>query len=389
MRCKILAAVAVLCLAAPLSSAGASLDYRAIAERIARQMALQPGERVLLVVGSGEFEELLPHLRYAVMEAGGVDLGAREVLVAPEGSDQDVLARGQAASLDALTAMFRDVDLAVLLPGAAPWNPEYAAMSAILREGRGRTIHFHWRGQDPFRSAIAVAGHPLPPDDVIGAIYQRALLDADYEAIGRLQRRFEKAMRSGEVRVTTPLGTDVHFRIGERAVNRQDGDASAVRAARARIFVDRDVELPCGAIRVAPMEESVSGVIAFPPASWGGDNVEGLKLRFERGRVVDMTATSGLEGVEREMEEGGPAARAFREFGLGFHPGLAVPTDGPWIPYYGYGAGVVRLSLGNNQELGGAVEGGYVRWNFFVDATVTVDGKVWVRDGRLTSPPRT
>ena len=159
MRCKILAAVAVLCLAAPLSSAGASLDYRAIAERIARQMALQPGERVLLVVSSGEFEELLPHLRYAVMEAGGVDLGAREVLVAPEGSDQDVLARGQAASLDALTAMFRDVDLAVLLPGAAPWNPEYAAMSAILREGRGRTIHFHWRGQDPFRSAIAVAGH--------------------------------------------------------------------------------------------------------------------------------------------------------------------------------------------------------------------------------------
>ena len=40
--------------------------------------------------------------------------------------------------------------------------------------------------------------------------------------------------------------------------------------------------------------------------------------------------------------------------------------------YYGYGAGVVRLSLGDNSELGGDVTGGSVRWNFFVGTTVTV-----------------
>jgi hypothetical protein len=60
-----------------------------------------------------------------------------------------------------------------------------------------------------------------------------------------------------------------------------------------------------------------------------------------------------------------------------------VPEEKPWIPYYGYGAGVVRLSLGDNSELGGNITGDYVRWNFFVDTTVTVDGDVWVRDGRL------
>jgi hypothetical protein len=59
-----------------------------------------------------------------------------------------------------------------------------------------------------------------------------------------------------------------------------------------------------------------------------------------------------------------------------------VPTD---IPYYGYGAGVVRLSLGDNSELGGTVraEQVYIRWNFFTDATVTVGDQVWVRDGKL------
>ena len=85
-----------------------------------------------------------------------------------------------------------------------------------------------------------------------------------------------------------------------------------------------------------------------------------------------------------EMRLAGDAGRAFREFALGFNPLLEVPESGNrWIPYYGYGAGVVRLSLGDNSELGGQVGGGYVRWNFFIDATVMVDDEVWVRDGRM------
>jgi hypothetical protein len=86
------------------------------------------------------------------------------------------------------------------------------------------------------------------------------------------------------------------------------------------------------------------------------------------------------------MAGAGEAGRAFREFALGFNPLLAVPERSPWIPYYGYGAGVVRLSLGDNSELGGTVGGGYVRWNFFTDLTVSVNGQVWVKDGRLTVP---
>ena len=137
---------------------------------------------------------------------------------------------------------------------------------------------------------------------------------------------------------------------------------------------------------MAPLERTVQGRIAFPPAYWGEDIVEDLVLIFEEGVVVGMTAESDIdtETVESEMEAQGPASRAFREFALGFNPLLAIPLEGePWIPYYGYGAGVVRLSLGDNTELGGLVGGGYVRWNFFTDATVTVDGEVWVDGGRL------
>jgi hypothetical protein len=151
-----------------------------------------------------------------------------------------------------------------------------------------------------------------------------------------------------------------------------------------RNLIDREVELPAGAIRVAPIEGSVAGTVVFPPSVWGEERTENLTLRFERGVMVSLEAARGAEAALAEIEAAGDAGKAFREFALGFNPLLAIPTSGErWIPYYGYGAGVVRLSLGDNTELGGAVGGGYVRWNFFVDATVTVDGETWVEGGRL------
>ena len=149
------------------------------------------------------------------------------------------------------------------------------------------------------------------------------------------------------------------------------------------MLIDHEIELPAGVVRVAPLEESVEGVIAFPPSQWDGRPVEGLKLRFARGRVVEVVASSGREAVGAEMRRAGDAGRAFREFALGMNPLLAVSDRQPWIPYYGYGSGVVRLSLGDNSELGGRVGGGYVRWNFFTDLTVTIGATTWVRNGRM------
>lgn len=362
-----------------------SFDWPAIAGRLVAQLALQKGERVLLVAHPGTFDELIPHLRYAVMKAGGVDLGVLDVLREPVPQDWDpaVLREGTSAARTALKSMLRDVDAAIMLPGTSPAHPAYAALQEWLHEGRGRTVHFHWVEGN---SAFPLPGQPLPPRHEIDSVYQQALLDTDYTALAATQRRFEQALRGATVRVTAPGGTDLRFRIGDRPVTQQDGDASAARASRGRVLIDREIELPAGAIRVAPLEDSVEGTIAFPPSQWDGRPVEGLTLRFQKGRVVEVNAARGRDAVEAEMARAGDAGRRFREFALGFNPLLAVPERNPWVPYYGYGAGVVRLSLGDNSELGGAVTGGYVRWNFFPDTTVSVGDTVWVGNGRLTGP---
>jgi len=375
-----------------------TLDYPAIARRIVQQLALKPGERVVSIAQPGIFQELVPHIRYEVMRAGGVDLGVVDVLrePVPESFDTAVLQRGAREARPIYRAMFRDVDAAIMMPGADTSHPAYQGMQDVLRadlvERHGRrTVHFHWVENG---SAYALPGQPLPGRPVIDGLYQRALLQTDYVKLGEAQRKFAAALRGAEVHVTSPRGTDLRFRVGDRPITLMDGDASAARSARGQVLIDKEIELPAGVVRVAPLEDTVEGVIAFPPSQWDGRAVDGLTLRFSKGCVVAVSATTGKDAAEAEMEKAdrsagsrGPGAcgvgRAFREFALGFNPLLAVPERDPWIPYYGYGAGVVRLSIGDNTELGGEVTGGYVRWNFFTDLTVSVGTTTWVRAGRL------
>ena len=387
MRSCFPAAAIVLGSAAILAQPRMSFDYPAVARRLVQQLALQPGERVLSIAHPGTFAPLIPYVRYEVMRAGGIDLGVVDVIEepVPASFDAAVLEQGARAARASYKAMFRDVDAAIMLPGANTSHPAYLAMQDWLKddlsERRGRrTIHFHWVEGG---SAYPLAGQPLPPRFAIDAVYQQALLQTDYKALAETERRFAAALKRGDVRITSPAGTDLQFRGGDRPVNLQDGDASRSRSARGTVLIDKEIELPAGAVRVAPIEETVDGTIAFPPSQWDGRPVSGLKLRFARGRVVAVAAAEGKDAVEAEMKKAGDAGRAFREFALGFNPLLAVPDRGPWIPYYGYGAGVVRLSLGDNTELGGRVGGGYVRWNFFTDLTVAVNGTTWTRSGKI------
>ncbi len=364
---------------------GETLDLPAIAAEVLERAALQPGERVLLLgQAGGRWDPILPLLSGGIREAGAVYVGAVDIFGAPlPGAESAAFATGLGPDPDGWGAALADVDLAVKLPGATP-SPDveydvYRALQDVLRGDRARTVHFHWAG------ATSFGMEELPVDEHVDMVYQRALLETDYEALSATLSAFEAALREGVVRVTTPAGTDIGFEVADRPVTRQDGDASAARSEEARNLIDREVELPAGAARVSPVLATVEGTIAFPPAEWGGSAVEGLVLSFEEGRVVDVEADSGREGVIAEMDAAGDAGRTFRELAVGLNPLLAIPDGEQWIPYYGYGAGVVRLSLGDNTELGGAVGGGYVRWNFFTDATVVVDGEVWVRDGSLVA----
>ncbi|MDX1479107.1 MAG: aminopeptidase [Saprospiraceae bacterium] len=358
--------------------AGFTFQWEAMASKILERAALQTGEKVLLVGSPGQFDPLISLIRNGVKAAGAEDLGAISVTQTQPPEWATSYTNGaEGKNQRELEEYFSTIDLGIMMPGAQPSDLAYRSIQNVLTSGPIRTIHFHWSG------AYELDLSEKPIDETVNTVYQHALLATDYNRLGQMQKLFEADARGVPVNVTTPAGTDITFRIGDRPVTRQDGDASAVRARRAKNLIDREIELPAGAVRVAPVESTVNGVIRFPDSDWNGTRVTGLRMMFKAGKLTDWSADSGSEAVQAELDRGGAAARSFREFALGFNPLLAIPAENPWIPYYGYGAGVVRLSLGDNTELGGNVGGGYVRWNFFTDATVTVRDEVWVRDGRL------
>lgn len=358
-------AACVLLLAAASTAASAaapdSIPYDKLAARIVTSLKPSPGERVLLRFDPKTLAPLEPVLRKR-LEAAGAKVETLNYGPAPD-----------------LAARLAQTDVYIWLP-VAPESDTPADQRAVLAgwldEGRGRQIHFHWNGGTRDVDGLQ-AEH--------SAAYDRVYVDAlniDYAALAAEQARVIAQLKSGEVHVTSPAGTDLRFRVGDRPFNQQDGDGSKARADKARVRVDREVELPAGVVRVAPIESSVSGVIVISSARFGNVRVTGARLEFENGRVVRATAATE-EAALQAFLAAAPGASQFREFGLGFNRKLVVPAGHPYLPYYGYGAGVVRLSLGDSEELGGSVRGGGVRWMFFPDTTVTVNGQTLVRAGRL------
>jgi aminopeptidase len=136
-------------------------------------------------------------------------------------------------------------------------------------------------------------------------LYGACLLDWDAEA-QRMLRIKERFDRAGEVRIVG-AGTDVTVSL--------EGREGAVD--------DGHFNLPGGEVYYSPVEEATEGVVHFCefPAYLEPDQMDGVRLVFEGGRVVEASATSGEEHLHEtlDMDDG---ARRLGELGIGCNPGI-------------------------------------------------------------------
>ena len=383
---KLATLLALLCFPLIAFAQEQEMNYERIAERILSSLRLQPGDRVLIRYDPTYFAELISPLRKGVRSAAAVDIGAFEYVPEAETvqaipSDPMIRKIQTDAHLKAFSDLLENVDVYLWLAagkGRDLYDVEAEALRNWLKKGgKRRQIHFHWS-----TGSMLSDGLGGEHNETLDRIYEDAL-DLSYEELSAAQDRAIQMLRSGTVQVTTPEGTSITFTTGARPFNKQDGNASAERALGARMLIDREIELPAGVIRVAPIEDSVNGTIVIPMARFGDQTVKNLRLQILQGRVTVISGDENAAVAEKALKEAGEAARRFREFGLGMNPKLTIPAGSNVLPYYGYGAGVVRLSLGDNSELGGNVGGGFVRWFFFPNATVKVKNRVLVQDGKL------
>ena len=351
------------------------VDWARVADLVvARSLGLQPGQRVVLFHTPALDRGALPAMRDAIGRAGGVLAGE----IVPPGAAalaaRSAMAPRERARIDARedsawARVFGAADAAIWLPtdlGAVLARLSFERLVEGAR--RVRSVHFHWF---------------LPPDEgdvaLVDSLYEAAIAVPPAE-IRAVNDRLTAALRGATVRVTAPNGTDLTFRVPATAwVHGNDGDASRIKGRAVR---DREEELPAGVWRttgVAAAEGSLVGHLSFDTRS------PVVAARFEKGRAVELGSLRDAGETVTAWEAATGDKRLMSEFVIGTNPALPPTLASGFMPYYAYGAGTVRFSIGDNWESGGpqrASSGGSVLF-FVPDATVLVDGEPVIERGRL------
>jgi leucyl aminopeptidase (aminopeptidase T) len=365
---------------------GIPVDYQTDWTRAARlivhdALRLAPGERVLIHADPTYFPALTEAVRVEVNRAGAVELAVH--MLHPPGLErvrkelrrrEDPVIR--AMEDRAVAGLFALADVYIWLPTS--WAYNVCQTEEIIRSWSGRAVHFHWIMDVSMDAGLFRR---------LSELYDAALW-MDYAALTAHQRRVVGALQDAEIEVTDPRGTRLGFELRRAHFHLGNGDASKTFIegyARPGSARDREVELPAGAIRTVDIERT-EGVLVTPPETFGGRQVGRVRLEFADNRIARLTSEHHGAWLEAAWRTESGDRDRFGEFNVGVNPKLAVLPELPAIPYYGYGAGVVRVSVGDNAESGGTYRSSYHQWFFLTDATVRANGRLVVEHGRLVVP---
>jgi leucyl aminopeptidase (aminopeptidase T) len=179
----------------------------------------------------------------------------------------------------------------------------------------------------------------------------------------------------GEVRITTPFGTNLRFSLDKRPVDYSNGLVTEEKAERGEV-----VFLPAGGIEVSAAEDSGDGRIVYDvPIRAEKGLVQGLSLQVVKGRIKEVSAKSGKEIFEASpLRKRTGDENRFAFFGFGLNPKLrhGFTQDDKVL-------GGVTIGFGDNRDKGGknVASGGW--WASMTKATVTIDGQKIMENGTL------
>jgi aminopeptidase len=219
----------------------------------------------------------------------------------------------------------------------------------------------------PVLSGAQDAGMTLPE-------YEQFIFDAvllDWNAEGERMRKIADVFDAAEqVRIVGP-GTDLTLSLAGREGAVDDGH----------------INMPGGEVFYSPVEDSAEGVIEFSefPAVYYGHEVNGVRLVFEGGRIVDATARSGEAFLVQTLDTD-EGARRLGELGIGCNPGIQRFMKN--VAFDEKIDGTVHLAVGNSYTFTGGKNVSSIHWDIVKDLRTAgelhADGKLVQQNGRWT-----
>jgi aminopeptidase len=189
--------------------------------------------------------------------------------------------------------------------------------------------------------------------------------DAEAERMAKIKERFDRA---SEVRIVG-AGTDLALSLEGR-----EGEIDAGHS-----------NMPGGEVYYCPVEDATQGVVDFSefPAYQEPDELEGVRMVYEGGRVVEASATRG-EDVLFETLDRDEGARVLGELGIGCNPGIQRYMKNTLFDEKI--DGTVHLAIGAGFPTLGGKNTSVVHWDMVKDlrpgGQLLCDGEVVQENGR-------
>jgi aminopeptidase len=192
---------------------------------------------------------------------------------------------------------------------------------------------------------------------------------AEWRAVADTHRRLIEWMQGRNEIHIEGEGTDLILEVGGRTFLPADGKEN----------------LPDGEIFTGPHEDKTRGHVSFSfPGMYGGQVVEGIRLEFRDGKVVDASATAN-EKFLLAMLDTDPGARVLGELGIGTNFGIKG-FSGETLLDEKIG-GTVHLAVGSSYPESGGLNQSAVHWDMVCDlrqgGRVTADGEVFMENGKI------
>jgi len=357
---------------------------------VTTSVAVKPGE-VVLSTGGKHTIPLMEALAIEAQKAGGmvtIFLNSDKVIGSFR-ADVDEKYLGQEPRY--IAEWFKQVDVFISLPDASDIKALDAGVSAarlakiakagdfvvpMLDDMKVRGINLIYPTEERGRS------FGLDGSTYVNMIWQA--MGADYKQISAQGNALRKMLQGAKtVHVTSPSGTDLRFSVGNRPIFVDDGTLPPDKA-RSKRFLGRNVGLPAGTLFFAPVESSATGKVVVPRAECRFEAINDISFTFRNGQMEDFKAAQNGNCFTEQKNASGGATDQFATVTIGLNPAWPIHEENG-AAYYPSTAGLLSVSIGDNQILGGSNKAeGTFGFSFpIVGATVEIDGQVVIKDGRL------
>ncbi len=274
------------------------------------------------------------------------------------------------------------------------------AISTAVREIHGSPISMVYPAIPPYGEVPRTVVHAMKKADVVigcattpvaGAVTEEALragtrilsafritpdalcrtVPIDYRVLTLEMKRIQRALDASHcIEIFSPKGTHLTVQMAGRPTMLALG---SVRKGGEMDFI------PAGAIGVAPLEGTGEGRVVVDGTVLGfGRVLKPITFEFEKGRAVAIKGGRGWKGL-RELLRRDEYASWLCEIGLGVNPKARL-VGGPEDERV---RGSVHIGLGENRYFGGTIVSASHLDGTLLRATLRMDGKELVKDGRL------